>query len=48
VPVLPVDPAYLGDEREQLTVFLDYQCGVMLRRVANLDDAFLCTPGAPT
>lgn len=48
VPNLPVDPAYLGAEREQLTVFLDYQRGVMLRKVANLDDALLRTPGTPS
>jgi uncharacterized damage-inducible protein DinB len=48
VPNLPVDPEYLGAEREQLTVFLDYQRGVMLRKVANLDDALLRTPGTPS
>lgn len=48
MPDLQVDPAYLGAEREQLTVFLDYQRGVMLRKVANLDDAVLRAPGTPS
>lgn len=48
VPDLPADPPFLGDEREQLTVFLDYQRGVMLRKVAGLDDVLLRTPGTPS
>lgn len=48
VPDLPADPPFLGAEREQLTVFLDHQRGVMLRKVAGLDDALLRTPATPS
>jgi len=41
MPGLPVDPPRHADERDTLAGFLDLQRGVMLRKVADLDDASL-------
>jgi hypothetical protein len=41
MPALPADPARQADERVTLTGFLDLQRGVMLRKVAGLDDESL-------
>lgn len=38
MPPLPADPVNAADERATLNDFLDFQRGVMLRKVAELDD----------
>lgn len=38
MPDLPAGQAYAADERTTLTWFLDHQRGVMLRKVADLDE----------
>ena len=44
MPALPADPPRQADERETLAGFLDLQRGVMLRKVADLDDEGLRRP----
>lgn len=41
MPALPADPPRQAGERETLAGFLDLQRGVMLRKVADLDDESL-------
>jgi uncharacterized damage-inducible protein DinB len=48
MPDLPADPVNAGDERETLTSFLDYQRGVMLRKIADLDEEALRRPMTPS
>ncbi|MGH2630867.1 MAG: DinB family protein [Actinomycetota bacterium] len=38
MPDVPPDPVNAGGERETMTAFLDFQRGVMLRKVADLDE----------
>jgi uncharacterized damage-inducible protein DinB len=48
MPDLPADPADAGDERATLTGFLDYQRGIVLRKVADLDEDGLRRPMTPS
>lgn len=48
VPDRPGRPPHAGTEKEMLTAFLDYQRGVLLRKVAGLSDDDLTRPGTPS
>lgn len=48
LPEMPPPAEDLGDERATLTSYLDVQRGVMLRKVAELDDAGLRRPMTPS
>ena len=48
MPVMPPDPPRQADERDTLAAFLDLQRGVMLRKVADLDDERLRRPMTPS
>jgi uncharacterized damage-inducible protein DinB len=48
MPELPGSPDDAGDERATLTSYLDFQRGVMLRKVADLDDEALRRPMTPS
>ena len=48
MPAMPPDPPRQADERDTLAAFLDLQRGVMLRKVADLDDERLRRPMTPS
>ena len=48
MPAMPPDPPRQADERDTLAASLDLQRGVMLRKVADLDDERLRRPMTPS
>lgn len=48
MPDLPERPPPAGPEKEMLTRFLDYQRGIVLRKIAGLSDEELRRPMTPT
>ena len=48
MPEMPAYAVNVGDERTTLTGFLDFQRGVMLRKVADLDEVGLRRPMTPS